>query len=234
MNKILILVEKEYISFSKYNRSISEENLNNTNVINVKNLKFTEEYILENLELVSTFLNLIFLKFKLNKVVIKNFEIAETVLLMIKSLSNITNINFIEDKTLTYTIGSLLLENKNLENIECYNLPEMLFSRLDKYKINTRSKILSPSNFFKNNNINTHSDLYNKDRIVIAELLSESDIDDMVYFLKTNINLKRIEFKKYSKQNLTTILMFLKKNTIDAPRAVNKYVNIVAINACSI
>ena len=30
MNKILILVEKEYISFSKYNRSISEENLSET------------------------------------------------------------------------------------------------------------------------------------------------------------------------------------------------------------
>lgn len=100
MNKILILVEKEYISFSKYNRSISEENLNNTNVINVKNLKFTENYILENLELVSTFLNLIFLKFKINKIIIKNLEIAETVLLMIKSLSTITEINFIEEKNI--------------------------------------------------------------------------------------------------------------------------------------
>ena len=43
MNKILISVEKENISFSKYARNISEENLNNTNVIDVKSLKFTEE-----------------------------------------------------------------------------------------------------------------------------------------------------------------------------------------------
>ena len=30
--------------------NISEENLNNTNVIDVKSLKFTEDYILENME----------------------------------------------------------------------------------------------------------------------------------------------------------------------------------------
>ena len=48
MNKISISVGKEYLSFSKYNRSTNEENLNNTNIIDVKNLKFTEEYVLEN------------------------------------------------------------------------------------------------------------------------------------------------------------------------------------------
>ena len=88
MNKVLILVEKEYISFSKYNRSISEENLNNTNVINVKNLKFTEEYMLENIDLVSTFINLIFMKFKLNNVVIKNMDIAETILKVLEKKKN--------------------------------------------------------------------------------------------------------------------------------------------------
>ena len=70
MNKILILVEKDCVSFSKYNRNISEENLNNTNVIDVKSLKFTEEYILENLELVTTFINLVVLKFSVNKATI--------------------------------------------------------------------------------------------------------------------------------------------------------------------
>ena len=214
MNKILVLVEKDHISFSKYNRSISEENLNNTNVINVKNLKFTEEYILENLDLVSTFLNLIFIKFKMNSIVIKDLEIAEVVLKTISKLNIVKKVVFIPDKELSYVISTLLYENKNLEKIECYNLPEIMFYRFEKSIIKTRSKILSTSNFLKNNNISTYSELHNKDRIVIDEFLNDDDIDDMVYFFNTNINLKKIEFKRYSRQNLVTILKFLKKNSV--------------------
>jgi len=214
MNKLLIMVEKEYISFSKYNRNINEENLNNTNVINVKNLKFTEEYILENLDLVSTFLNLIFLKFKLNSVVVKNIEIGETVLKVLEKIELAKNIDFIEDKELSYVVSSLLYQNKNLERIDCYNLPEIMFYRFDKNRIKTRSKILSSSDFFKNNNISTYSELYNKEKITIDEYLSGDDVDDMVYFFNTNVNLKKIIFKRYSNQNLITILKLLKKNNL--------------------
>ena len=101
MNKILVSVEKEFISFSKYNRSVNEENLNNTNVIDVKSLKFTEIYINENIDLVSTFINLILLKFKLNKVIIKNMEIAETTLKLLKNLSTVNSVVFKENKELT-------------------------------------------------------------------------------------------------------------------------------------
>ena len=57
----------------------------NTNVINTKNLKFTEEYINQNLELVSTFINLVVLKFKLSKMIIKNLEISEISLKIAKT-----------------------------------------------------------------------------------------------------------------------------------------------------
>jgi len=155
MNKILVVVEEDYLSFSKYNRQISEDNLNNTNVINVKNLKFTEEYIKNNIELISTFFNLIIIKFNINKVVIKNLEIAETVLILLKTLNNIKYINFKENKELSYIVSSLLLENKNLELIECYNLPDIMFYRFDKDIIKSRCEILSSSDFFKYNNIKT-------------------------------------------------------------------------------
>jgi len=145
MNKILVVVEEDYLSFSKYNRQISEDNLNNTNVINVKNLKFTEEYIKNNIELISTFFNLIIIKFNINKVVIKNLEIAETVLILLKTLNNIKYINFKENKELSYIVSSLLLENKNLELIECYNLPDIMFYRFDKDIIKSRCEILSSS-----------------------------------------------------------------------------------------
>ena len=114
MSIILVSVEKENISFSKYNRQINENNLNNTNVIDVKSLKFTEDYILENMELVSTFINLLILKFNINKFVIKNLEISETILKLAENLNSVKNINFSEDRELTYTICAKLLQNNNL------------------------------------------------------------------------------------------------------------------------
>jgi len=214
VNKILISVEKEFMSFSKYNRSVNEENLNNTNVIDVKSLKFTEVYINENIDLVSTFINLILLKFKLNKVIIKNMEIAETTLKLLNNLSVVNSVVFKENKELTYTISSLLLENKNLDQIECFSLPEIMFYRFEKNIIKTRCEIFSTSNFFKINNISTYSEIYNKDKIIIDEYLNQNDVDDMVYFFSNNINLKKIEFKRYSNQNLITILKFLKQNGV--------------------
>lgn len=212
MNKILISVDKNCLNFSKYNREISAENLNNTNVINTKNLKFTDEYIMENIELMSTFLSLVILKFKINKAVIKSLEISETVLTLINKLESIDNIKFTEDKELTYTACTLLLQNKNLINIECYKLPIIMFYKFDKDLIQTRCEILSKSEFIKINNINTFSDVFNKDKIIIGEQLTLDDVNDLVCFLNNNKNLKKIEFKKYNKKNLEATLVLLKQN----------------------
>lgn len=214
MNKILVLVDKKSLIFSKYNREINSEDLNNTNVINVKKLKFTEDYIIENIDLISTFFSLVILKFKIDSVVIKNLEIAETVLELLTKIDSIKKVYFSEDKVLSYTISSLLVENKNLEKIECYNLPDIMFYRFDSNKIYTRCKILSSSDFLKYNDINTYSELFNKEKIIIDEYLTDYDIDDLIYFFNTNKNLKKIELKRYSRQNLETILKFLDKNSL--------------------
>ena len=153
MNKVLVMIDGNSIYFSKYTREISVHNLNNTNVINAKNLKFTEEYIKENIDLISTFFNLLILKFKVDSVVIKDLEIAETIVSLINSLNNIKSICFTEDNSLNYTISSLLLQNRSLQKIECYNLPEIMFYKFDEDIIKTRSEILSISSFFNYNNI---------------------------------------------------------------------------------
>ena len=214
MNKILVTVADNCIYFSKYNKEIIFQSLNNTNIINAKNLKFTEEYIKENMDIISMFFNLLVLKFKIDKAIIKDLEIAETVVTVINALDPIKNICFREDKSLNYTISSLLLQNKNLEQIECYNLPEIMFYRFDSDIIKTRSSILSISSFFNYNKITTYSDIYNKKSITIPKLFTKADIDDLKYFFNTNKNLKKVEFKPYNRINLETILKILKKNDL--------------------
>lgn len=215
MNKILILIKNNSIIFSKYNKDINVDNINNTNIIDVKNLKFTEEYILENLDLVSTFLNLIIKKFKINKCVIKTVDISETILKILNYTPDIKYLNFDEDKELNYTICSLLLQNIYLEKINCYNLPEIMYYRFKDNIINTRCTLLTNSNFFKYNNIKTYSDLFSSQKVVINEYLTIEDIDDIVYFFNSNKNIKRIELKRYNKQNLEAILKMLRLNNIN-------------------
>lgn len=220
MNKVLVIVNNNCIYFSKYNREISSQNLNNTNVINAKNLKFTEEYIKDNMDLISTFFNLLVLKFKIDKAIIKDLEIAETIITLVNNLNSIKYICFNEDSSLNYTISSLLLQNKNLEEIECYNLPEIMFYKFGPDIIKTRSNILSISTFFEYNNINTYSDIHNKRTITIPKLFTQADVDDLKYFFETNKNLKKVEFKPYNRINLESILKILERNNLSKVKIV--------------
>lgn len=214
MNRIKVDVKKNSIIFSIYNREIKEENMNDTNIIDTKNLKFSEQYILDNLELVSSFFNIIILKEKINTAIIKNLDISETVLKIINYIQNITKVIFVEDKELNYTISSYLLNNKNLIKIECYSMPEIMLQKFSKDIVDTRCEILFISDFMQYNNINTYSKLCNKDKIIIDSYITKFDYDDIIYFIKTNTNLKKITIKGYKKENLITLLEMLKQNNL--------------------
>lgn len=221
MNKILVLIDKEYISFSITN-NIDTENLNNTNVINTKNLKFTEEYIVENLELVAAFFQLLLIKNRISKAKIKNIEIAETILQLLKLLSNIEQVIFTEDKELNYTLSGLLLENHNLEKIECYSMPEILFYKFPNNTVNTRGEILFSSQFMKLNNIQTYSQLCNKEKIYIDNSINSCELDELMYFFKINRKLKKIIITNYSRKKILLIINMLRDNDF-------KKVNIIII-----
>ncbi|MCM1370335.1 MAG: class B sortase [Clostridium sp.] len=212
MNEVLILIKNNTIIFSTYTKTIEKQNLNNTNIINKKNLKFSEEYIIGNIELVSSFFNLVILKSNINSAVIKNIEIAETILTLLKYLPKITKVVFTEDKELNYTLSYLLLENINLISIECYNLPEIMFYKFPENIVQTRCEILFISDFMLYNNINTYSKLCNKDKIIIDSYLTRYDIDDIIYFFKKNTNLKKITIKGYKRNNLLSFLNMLQRN----------------------
>ena len=70
-NKIVFKINKNILSVSLYKKELPYENLNNTNVIDTKEIIFSEDYINENIDLVSSFLNVIIIKREVNKVIIK-------------------------------------------------------------------------------------------------------------------------------------------------------------------
>jgi len=205
------------IIISKIKRSVEQKKLNNTNVINLKELKFSYSYILENLELVSSFLNVTIIKSNIDTVIISTNDIAPISLKLINTWEHIKNITFKEDKSINMDIFMLILDNKYIESIDCFQMPTYLIERLDVNKkviVNVRTKLESTSKFMKLNSLNSFSDIYYKKYIIIT---NDTDYEDIKTFINLNSKLKAIKIIKYSNELITLILNELitnRKNNI--------------------
>lgn len=205
------------IIISKIKRNVEQKNLNNTNVINLKELKFSYSYILENLELVSSFLNVTIIKSNIDTVIISTNDIAPISLKLINTWEHIKSITFKEDKSINMDIFMLILDNKYIESIDCFQMPTYLIERLDVNKkiiVNVRTKLESTSKFMKLNSLNSFSDIYYKKYIIIT---NDTDYEDIKTFINLNSKLKAIKIIKYSNELITLILNELitnRKNNI--------------------
>lgn len=213
MKKILVQIEKDYISFS-LSYDINLEDYNKTNIFSNKKLKFSDNFILENLDTVGNLFNILTTNLKINKVVIEDVSIADTILKLLQYIKNINMIYFKEDKQLDYSLCSLMLENKYLYFINCYSMPEYVFDRfntLKKVKVKLRYEIFSISKFMEENNMKTYSDMYYQKIIKLNKIMQKEDIEDLLAFLKINNHLKVVNISDYCYENLVIILNTLKK-----------------------
>ena len=184
MIKIVFKVNGNCINAYKLLKDTPKEDLNKTNVIDTKELVFSD----------------VFIKRKINTVCIRDFELITIILDIINTIPNITNLIIKPDESINYDIFLKLLDNNYLENLEVYDFPRILLDRLDTNKkivVKTRTEILFVSNFMKVNNLNTYSDIYYKKNIVISDFTSD-DKNDIVTFIKINKYLKEINFKNFS------------------------------------
>ncbi len=220
MNKIMFKISSNVLFAQILNKDMPKEDLNKTNIIDTRELVFSEYYIKQNLDLVSSFLNVIIIKKKLSKVVVKDAEIICTTLDVINSIPNIKEITIVPDILINYDVFLKLLENHYLEKIDCYDFPKILLDRLDVNKnivVKTRTEILFVSNFMKINNLNTYSDIYYKKSIDITSPFTKEDLDDYITFIKINNHLKEIDFKDFDKDaffNIMNILLLNNKKNV--------------------
>ena len=171
MNNILIKINNTLLTISLVNKRDNKD-LNNTNIIDTKELLFSKSYIKDNIELVSSFLNTIILKNKIDKVRVNNIELTTLTLDLIHNSTIIKKLLISEDKTIDYEIFMKLLDNHTLEYINCYDIPPYLLERLDinkNIKIDVRSEIFFVSKFMEDNKLYKYSDIYYKKKIVITK-----------------------------------------------------------------
>ena len=206
MNKIVFKIVKNEIIVSLLNKDF-KENLNNTNVINTKETYFSINYINENVELVSSFFNVIIIKNNIHKFIVNNEEATLITLKIIKNINKIDEIYLNNDNTLKYDEFIELLNNNYLKVINLFDIPNYLLEMIDvnkNLKVTIRNEILFTSNFMEINNINTYSDIFYKKEIYINEF-KDRDYLDFDSFIQINKYLKIINFNYFSKRQFDYI-----------------------------
>lgn len=206
MNKIVFKIVKNEIIVSLLNKDF-KENLNNTNVINTKETYFSINYINENVELVSSFFNVIIIKNNIHKLIVNNEEATLITLKIIKNINKIDEIYLNYDNTLKYDEFIELLNNNYLKVINLFDIPNYLLEMIDvnkNLKVTIRNEILFTSNFMEINNINTYSDIFYKKEIYINEF-KDRDYLDFDSFIQINKYLKIINFNYFSKRQFDYI-----------------------------
>lgn len=214
-SNIVFKLSQNTISISEIKKEVDYKSLNNTNVINVKELKFSIEYIHENFELVSSFLNVAIIKRDIKTAIINNMDIALISIDLINSLEHIDSVIFKPDKKVSYDLFLKLLESNYLKKVECFDMSHFLIERLDINKnliVKTRNKISNPTPLSIINNLESYSDIYYKKVLVISNSFSKDEIDELKAFISINNRLKVIKLVKYSNEILTTIINELKDN----------------------
>lgn len=216
MNNILIKVNSTLLTLSHI-KSKENKNLNNTNIIDTKELLFSYQYVKDNLELVSSFLNTIIIKNKIDKVRVNNIELTTLTLDLIENSKNIKKLLISEDKTLDYEIFLKLLDNHTLEYINCYDIPPFLLERLDinkNLKIDIRCEMFFLSKFMEDNKLVKYSDIYYKKTVVINKNFDKKELEDFKTFLKINKYLKEIHIKNYTNDLIYSIIDLFKEYNI--------------------
>ena len=216
MNNILIKINSSLLTFTIVKKK-EEKNLNNTNIINTKELLFSLDYIKYNLELVSSFLNTIIIKNNVDKVRVNNIELTTLVLDLINKNNNIKKMLISEDKTITYDIFLKLLDNNSLEYLNCYDMPPYLLERLDinkNLKVDSRCERFFMSKFMEDNKLYKYSDIYYKKTIVLNKNFDLKEIEEFKTFININNYLKEIHIKNYTNDLIYSIIEILKENNL--------------------
>jgi len=217
MIKILIQLKDNKLFFQIRRRLNTEQkNLINTNIISENELVFSDEYIIQNMKLVHTFLKELINNNNINTIVIKESSIAPLIIHITTNIHNIKSLYLLEESILTYKICEKIIKNKCIKYVSLYNLPTFLLEMLDKENItvDSRNEILFLSNFMKENKLDTFSSLYYKTSISLTLPMSKEDEEDFISFININKYLKTIYVNQLNKNDIENILEILYKRKL--------------------
>ena len=213
MKKINIQIKGPSLFFKYRVKKLDEPNLLNTNVISNNELVFSDEYIANNLKIVSLFVADLIKDENITNVVASNIDLAEIAIDLIKKVNSIEVFKIDSDETISYSFCEKVIASKNIKTLNCYSVPQFMIEMLDKneIKVESRYEVLFSSNFMAQNNLTSFSKIYYCSSVTINNILTDNDIEDFKAFCSINKYLKTVHFDKYSLDSIKTIADILLK-----------------------
>lgn len=213
MIKIVIRIRGKSLDLS-IGEKTDHKSMNNTNLIDVNQMVFSDLYIKENPYLLTSFLDSLIYKKDINHLIFKTNYIAELILPLVVKNNSIEAISLEENEEISFEIYKSIFENKAIKKIDCYSMLPFMIEELivkEKRGVNTRLDIYVESEFLKTNELNRYSEFYNLKSIIIDKKLDETSIKDLNLFLKINTKLKLINLIYYSKDLIIFLIDLLDK-----------------------
>ena len=213
MKKVLIKIKDNTLIFKERVKLNNDyKSIINTNTISANELVFSEEYLISNKKIVSTFLDEITKNFDIDTIIIEKNYFTLLILDLIKDNHLITNLILKEETPLTFKICEYITKTY-IKNINCYNLQPFMIEYLDKYHclVESRNEILFLSKFMTLNNLSVASSLFYKVTLQVNLPMNAQDEEDFIAFCKINKYLKTINVNKAQKSDLEFMIDNLKK-----------------------
>ena len=218
MKKILISFNNDTINFKyKIDKTREEKDLTktlmNTNVISNDELIFSDSYLKNNINIMSSFLQEIIKDKKVSKLVIEEIDIVPIALSITNSIKYITKLYITPDIIISYKIYEKLLESSYLKYINCFEIPSFMLEKLcnNGVVVDLRCEIVSISNFVYQNNLVNYTKLYYRKVIKIFSKLNNDDLNDFETFCQINRNLKTIYIYDFDIDMIESIYNILLK-----------------------
>ena len=209
--KILVKIKNNKLCFINRKKLNSDyKNMLNTNVISNNELVFSDEYIILNQKIITTFLNELVKTYNLSTLTFQNLELLYIFLPFLSKIKGINSLYIESNEVMPYKVCEKL--NKiNIKYISFEYIPKYMFEILDKsgHIPESRNEILFTSLFMQTNNLNNYSSIYYKNNIYLQFPLSYEDINDFNVFCDINKNLKVIHINKLNKVDLEKVLKII-------------------------
>lgn len=213
MDKILIQVHGDTIHFKKKSfLNTNHKNLINTNVISESELVFSEEYIQNNLAIVSAFIKELAYQQGVCTAYVYKSNCIINIISALNTSSTIKNLVIQDDILITNEFVEIVKSNSFIETLSVYNMYDFFIEYLDKHGkiVEVRNELFFTSNFIKNNELNKYSSLFYKKNINLEFPFSDEDLADFITFIEINKYLKVIHINKCAKSHLEEVINILK------------------------
>ena len=213
MKKVLIKIKDNTLVFKERVKLNDDyKSIINTNTISANELVFSEEYLMNNKKIVSTFIEEITKNFGIDTIIIEKNYFTLLILDLIKDNLYINSLILKEEEPLTFKMCEKIVKT-NIKNINCYNLQPFMIEYLDKYGciVESRNEILFLSKFMIENNLSVASSLFYKVTLQVKLPMDNQDEEDFIAFCKINKYLKTINVNKVQKSDLEFIIDNLRK-----------------------